>query len=474
MVFSSMTFLFMFLPIVLILYYLSPMKGKNLIILVSGLIFYAWGEPVYVVIMIFSTLVDYTAGRIMDKFDDNKRARLICLIISVIINLGLLGVFKYSSFVIGSLNSMFSLSIPDPQLPLPIGISFFTFQSMSYTMDLYMRHVKVQKNVISFTSYVSLFPQIVAGPIVRYADVANEIDSREIRMDMVASGIGIFIRGMAKKILLANNIGVIWTSVKAMENVPALTAWLGILAFTFQIYFDFSGYSDMAVGLGKMLGFNFPQNFDHPYTSKSVSEFWRRWHITLGSWFKSYVYFPLGGNRGGLIKTIRNLLIVWFLTGLWHGASVNFVMWGLYFGVIIIAERLFLGKILAKIPNIFSWLYTFLIVVFGWVLFEFREMAQIGSFMGALFGANGGADTQSLYLLMSNIVVFVACAIGSSNLVRRILKPTNLAKTTTKKAVAHFRTNFSYYKIAAELCLFIITICYLVNSSYNPFLYYNF
>lgn len=356
MVFSSMTFLFGFLPLVLMLYYISPMKVKNVIILISGIIFYAWGEPFYVIIMLFSTIVDYTAGIIMDKLDSNKRGRLICLIVSIVINLGLLCTFKYGSFLITSVNNMLGANIFDPKLPLPIGISFFTFQSMSYTMDLYMRKIHVQKNIISFTSYVSLFPQIVAGPIVRYADVAAEIDNRTITYPAVASGISIFIRGLAKKMLIANNIGALWGIVKAMDynTLPMATAWIGILAFTFQIYYDFSGYSDMAIGLGKMLGFNFPINFDHPYVSKSISEFWRRWHITLGSWFRSYVYIPLGGNRGGTFKTVRNLLIVWFLTGLWHGASWNFVIWGVYFGVLIICERLFLRKWLEKIPAFFS------------------------------------------------------------------------------------------------------------------------
>lgn len=467
MVFSSMVFLFAFLPIVLLLYYAGSMKVKNIIVLISGLIFYAWGEPVYVLIMIFSTVVDYTAGIFMDKYDSSPRARFICLLTSVIINLGLLSVFKYSSFVIGAINGLFGIDIPDPKLPLPIGISFFTFQSMSYTIDLYMRNVKVQKNIISFTSYVSLFPQIVAGPIVRYSDVANEIDSRKVTVNKVADGIGIFIKGLAKKLILANNIGMVWTTVKALdpETMPALTAWVGILAFTFQIYFDFSGYSDMAIGLGKMLGFNFPINFDHPYMSKSISEFWRRWHITLGSWFKSYVYFPLGGNRGTTAKTVRNLLIVWFLTGLWHGASWNFVIWGVYFGVLIIAERLFLHKILSRIPKVFAWGYTFLMVVFGWVLFEFNTLSKIGSFFGAMFGANGAvlADNQSIYLLVSNAVIFIACAVGSTTLSRKVLKPKHKSAKT-----------YGYTKVAFSIALFAICICYLVNSAYNPFLYFNF
>lgn len=468
MVFSSMSFLFAFLPLVLLLYYASPMKVKNIIILVSGLIFYAWGEPFYVLIMLFSTLVDYTAGLVMDKFDHNKKIRLACLLASVIINIGLLSVFKYSSFLIGNINSIFSLSIPDPKLPLPIGISFFTFQSMSYTIDLYMRNIKVQKNIISFTSYVSLFPQIVAGPIVRYADVAKEIDDRDISYDKVASGIGIFIKGLAKKVLIANNIGMIWSSVKDMDytTLPTLTAWIGILAFTFQIYYDFSGYSDMAIGLGKMLGFNFPINFDHPYMSKSISEFWRRWHITLGSWFRSYVYIPMGGNRGSTLKTVRNLFVVWFLTGLWHGASWNFIIWGLYFGIIIICERLFLQKLLNKLPSFLQWLYAFLLVVFGWVMFEMETLEKISAFFKAMFGLNKTtfANTQSLYLLISNIVIFIVCAVGSTTFVR------NKAKLLSQKSEQVFGT----VRVLLETGIFIVCICYLLNSAFNPFLYFNF
>lgn len=467
MVFSSMTFLFGFLPLVLMLYYISPMKVKNVIILISGIIFYAWGEPFYVIIMLFSTIVDYTAGIIMDKLDSNKRGRLICLIVSIVINLGLLCTFKYGSFLITSVNNMLGANIFDPKLPLPIGISFFTFQSMSYTMDLYMRKIHVQKSIISFTSYVSLFPQIVAGPIVRYADVAAEIDNRTITYPAVASGISIFIRGLAKKMLIANNIGALWGIVKAMDynTLPMATAWIGILAFTFQIYYDFSGYSDMAIGLGKMLGFNFPINFDHPYVSKSISEFWRRWHITLGSWFRSYVYIPLGGNRGGTFKTVRNLLIVWFLTGLWHGASWNFVIWGVYFGVLIICERLFLRKWLEKIPAFFSWAYTFILVVFGWVLFEMKTLGEIGSYFKALLGFNGVfADAQTVYFAIGYGLIFFVCAIGSTNLLRHLAQK-------VAKPLGHA---YPYTRVVAELAIFAVCICYLLSSAYNPFLYFNF
>ena len=467
MVFSSLTFLYFYLPIVLILYFISPMKVKNVILLVSGVIFYAWGEPFYILIMLLSTVIDYTSGRLIHYFDNDQKKRTICLLVSLFMNLGLLAVFKYSSFIITNINGIFGANIMDPHLPLPIGISFYTFQSMSYTIDLYLRNIKVQKNFFNFASYVTLFPQIVAGPIVRYEDVASEIDSRTVNVNKIGEGIGLFVKGLAKKVILANNIGLLWTQVRAMDynEISVLTAWLGILAFTFQIYFDFSGYSDMACGLGKMLGFNFPQNFNHPYTSKSIGEFWRRWHITLGSWFRSYVYIPLGGNRGGLAKTIRNLVIVWFLTGLWHGASWNFILWGLYFGVLIIIERLGWGKILEKLPSIISTLYTFLLVVFGWVLFETDSLSHALSYFKAMFGSSGVlVDTSSKYLFFTNILLFVLCLIGSTEIFQKVL-----AKLKAKSL------NFvSYAAPVIQLVIMLICTSFLVNATYNPFLYFRF
>ena len=338
---------------------------------------------------------------------------------------------------------------------------------MSYTIDLYMRNIKVQKSFVGFTSYVTLFPQIVAGPIVRYEDVAAEIEERNVNINKISEGIGTFVKGLAKKVLLANNIGIIWTQIKAMDytSMSAATAWIGILAFTFQIYFDFSGYSDMAVGLGKMLGFNFPKNFDHPYLSKSISEFWRRWHITLGTWFREYVYIPLGGNRKGLPKTLRNLIIVWGLTGLWHGASWNFVLWGLYFGVLIIIERLGWGKILEKLPKAVSMLYTFLLVVFGWVLFDTDTLGDAGRFIAAMFGAGGSlADSTSSYMFFTNIVIFILCIFASTDLFERI----------KRFAVKHYQKAclYSYPVIIAAVLL--LCTSYLVNATYNPFLYFRF
>lgn len=470
MVFSSLMFLYIYLIFVLFIYFISPMKMKNFIMFAAGIFFYAWGEPVYIIIMLISTLIDYTSGLLINKFDNNSKVRTVCLLVSLIMNLGLLFVFKYSSFVITNFNSIFGTGIIDPKLALPIGISFYTFQSMSYTIDMYMRKIKVQKNFISFASYVTLFPQIVAGPIVRYEDVAREIDSRTINVNKISDGIGLFVKGLSKKVILANNIGLVWTQIKAMDytELPVLTAWIGILAFTFQIYFDFSGYSDMACGLGKMLGFNFPQNFNYPYISKSISEFWRRWHITLGAWFKSYVYIPLGGNRKGMVKTLRNLIIVWALTGLWHGSSWNFILWGLYFGILIIIERLGFGKILEKLPAFVSRMYTFLLVVFGWVLFDTNTLTDAGSYIGAMFGFTGKfANTNSFYILFSNLVLFAVCIFASTEFTKNTFS--KLRRKSRKYAIS-----LAYSAPFVQFVLMILCTAYLVDATYNPFLYFRF
>ena len=463
MVFSSIMFLYFFLPCVLLIYYIAPKKFKNIILLISGLFFYAWGEPVYVLLMLLTTFVDYSAGRIIDKFDLVTPIRRTALIGSLVINLGILFVFKYSGFAAG----IFGIKIDE--LPLPVGISFYTFQSMSYTIDMYMRKIKVQKSFVNYAAYVTLFPQIVAGPIVRYEDVENEINYRKINSILLGEGVGIFVKGLVKKVFLANNIGMLWTEIKLMNysQLSAVTAWLGILAFTFQIYYDFSGYSDMAVGLGKMLGFNFPENFRHPYISKSISEFWRRWHITLGSWFRSYVYIPLGGNRKGKTKTLRNLMIVWALTGLWHGASWNFVLWGIYFGIIIILERLFLGRILEKLPSAVSILYTFILVVFGWVLFDTDSLSDAVRYFGAMFGGDIGLiDSFALFEIKNYIVLFVLCAVGCTGILGRFVK----------KLHGNINSSRIVYVAAPIIQAALLLMCtaYLVDASYNPFLYFRF
>lgn len=470
----------------MIVYFFASDKIRNVLIFITGLLFYAWGEPFYVCLMLLSTAIDYTAGRLMAKYDDDNKKRKICLIVSVCMNVGLLAIFKYSDFLIDSFNGVFGTSVTNPvvlvnkalnslyplglnekRVELPIGISFYTFQSMSYTIDLYLRNIKVQKSFLNFASYVSLFPQIVAGPIVRYEDVANELESRTVNIAKISAGIGLFVKGLAKKVLLANNIGMVWTQVKAMDysTISVATAWLGIIAFAFQIYFDFSGYSDMATGLGKMLGFEFPKNFDHPYISKSISEFWRRWHITLGSWFRSYVYIPLGGNRNGNFKTYRNLFITWALTGLWHGASWNFILWGLFFGVLIIIERLGFGKILEKLPSAVSMLYTFVMVLFGWVLFDTDTLADAGRYYAAMFGAGGSlVDSYARYTIASNAVMLVLCILISGGLGSRLI---SFCEEKNKRASA-------VAGVAVKIGGLLICTAYLVGATYNPFLYFRF
>lgn len=469
MVFSSLTFMFVFLPIVLLLYYVVPKKLKNLFILISGLIFYAWGEPIYVLIMIASTMIDYTAGLLIDKFNSKTAIRRICLIVSLVMNIGLLGVFKYSGFIMQNIDAIFGTALYDPNhaLPLPIGISFFTFQSMSYTIDMYLGKIKVQKNPITFAAFVTLFPQIVAGPIVRYDDIAAELDNRTVNIDCIYEGIVKFITGVGKKVLIANNIGMLWTTVKGGETgeLSVLTAWLGIIAFTLQIYFDFSGYSDMAIGLGKMMGFNFPKNFDYPYQSKSISEFWRRWHITLGAWFKSYVYFPLGGSRKGMKRTVFNLAVVWLLTGIWHGASWNFILWGVLYGVLIIMEKLFLGKALEKLPAFLSWFYTMLLVILGWVLFDTADIPTAFSYMGAMFGVNGVLwDAQGMYYLINYGLILI---IG-------IFACTDLSKKLFDKLRQKLPALMNYATPVAKLAVLVLSTAYLADATYNPFLYFNF
>lgn len=464
MVFSDSVFLFMFLPLTLAVYYAVPFAFKNTVLFLTGLLFYAWGEPVYVLIMLLSTAIDYCAGRLMDRFDSNKNIRKATLLVSVVMNLSLLGIFKYGSFFIGSVNGIFGSAIPDPVLPLPIGISFFTFQSMSYTIDLYRRNIKVQKNFIDFAAFVTMFPQIVAGPIVRYEDVSAQLACRRIDLRSMSDGITRFVCGMCKKVLIANSIGALWTDVKAQDyaSMPAATAWLGIAAFTLQIYFDFSGYSDMAIGLGKMLGFDFPENFRYPYNSKSIAEFWRRWHITLGDWFKSYVYFPLGGSRGSTAATIRNTLIVWLLTGLWHGASWNFILWGLYYGVLIILEKFVFRRLLERTPSALRHILTMLAVVFGWVIFEITSPASELEFVKAMLGFGGSfANSFTLNALHNYAVTFIAAIAISTGIPLKICK-----KLPEKRA--------DTLSLVGEAAGMTACIACLVDSGYNPFLYFNF
>ena len=473
MVFSSLLFLFRFLPIVLILYFIAPRKLKNAVLFFSSLVFYAWGEPVYVVLMLFSTIVDYTHGMWVDNFrnkGEDGKAKLV-VASSMVINLALLGFFKYSDFLIGSVNSVCGTNIPLLNLALPIGISFYTFQTMSYTVDVYRREAKVQKNIISFGAYVALFPQLIAGPIVRYQTIAEELCERKETVTGFSYGINRFMIGLGKKVLLANNIGMLWDTIKVMSTaeMSVASSWLGVLAFAFQIYFDFSGYSDMAIGLGSMFGFNFPENFNYPYVSKSVSEFWRRWHITLGTWFREYLYIPLGGNRCTLARQICNLAVVWLATGIWHGASWNFVLWGVYYGIFIIIEKVFLLKKLQKLPAAIQHIYTLIVVAFGWVIFAFDSLGDGLSYIKMMTGF-GGVDFVNqdfFYLLLTNIVWIVIMILGSTRLPKRYAYKLIEAVKTKQWAVTALHTVF-------YVVVFMVALAYLVDATYNPFLYFRF
>ena len=470
MVFSSLNFMFVFLPIVYGIYFISPRKIRNFILFISSLVFYAWGEPFYVVLMLFSTILNFVYGALVQKYKGKTSAKWI-LASSVVLNLGILGFFKYTDFFIGNINAWFGTSIPLLNLTLPIGISFYTFQMMSYVIDVYRGDAAAQKNFVSFGAYVALFPQLVAGPIVRYTTIADQLDNRRESTDMFAYGIKRFVTGLAKKVLLANTIGQVWTQLSAMEvsSMSVVGTWVGALAFTFQIYFDFSAYSDMAIGLGQMLGFKFLENFDYPYISKSITEFWRRWHISLGTWFREYVYIPLGGNRKGLIRQIFNLLIVWFCTGFWHGASWNFLIWRGYYGVLLIIEKLFLLKVLKKIPAFFSHVYTLFFVVIGWVIFGFDDMTKGWEYLKGMFGFGGLqlVDNMSLYLLLSNLVLILILIVASTPLPAKLgRKIMSLVQTKTWAAMI--------IENVFIIAIFVISVAFLVNSTYNPFLYFRF
>lgn len=468
MVFSSILFLFYFLPLVLTIYYLSPRKYRNLILFLSSLFFYSWGEPKYIWIMLFSTVLDYTCGKFVDFYKSKGETvkSKIWLIVSIVINLGILGFFKYSDFLISNINNIFNVNIPLLNLVLPIGISFYTFQTMSYTIDVYRGDTKVQNNIISFGTYVTLFPQLIAGPIVRYQTVAEEIDNRIENYDLFSEGVSRFILGLGKKVLLANNIGIFWENVRGLSasNITILSAWLGIIAFAFQIYFDFSGYSDMAIGLGKMFGFNFLENFNYPYISQSITEFWRRWHISLGTWFKEYLYIPLGGNRKGKLNNIRNILLVWILTGIWHGASWNFALWGLYFGIILILEKIFMLKLLEKAPKLIRRIYTILLVLVSWAIFAFDSLNEGLQYIKILFGAGNFKiyNNSSIYYLYTNIILLIILIIASTDIPKRIWR------RIRGKSKSWILENIYL------LLVFLLSIAYLVDQSYNPFLYFRF
>ena len=430
--------------------------------------FYAWGEPVYLFLMLLSILFNYFSGLDIARNLQDKRAAKRSLVFNLIINLAVLGFFKYEGFVLDTLNGILPVHISYHALPLPIGISFYTFQILSYIIDVYRGNVKVQTNLPNFALYVTMFPQLIAGPIVQYADVDEQLASRKVSWTKFGEGSMYFIRGLAKKVLLANTSGMIFTEVSGLAkgNIAVMTAWLGAFAYMFQIYFDFSGYSDMAIGLGKMFGFEFNMNFNYPYVSKSITEFWRRWHISLSSWFRDYVYIPLGGNRVSKIKHIRNLLIVWFLTGLWHGAAWNFVAWGLYYGVILIIEKYLLSPVLDRLPDVVRHIYSIVLVVIGWVLFFSSSFGQAADYIRVMFGAgaHGFADRESMYLLTSNLILWLILIFGSTPLVHFRYEHMLRSK----------KWNTTIINSVVYAALFIVCIAYLVTETYNPFLYFRF
>lgn len=466
MVFSSLMFLCGFLPLTVLIYRLLPARLRNGFLLLMSLLFYAWGEPIYVLLMAGSILVNYFGGIAVAKQQQKREnGGKSALIVTTVIDLSLLCFFKYTDFLLGTFNSLTDAAIPLLKLALPIGISFYTFQALSYVIDVYRKEVRVQKSLIDFAMYVTLFPQLIAGPIVRYADVENQMRGRDEGAEKFWAGIVRFCVGLGKKALLANQAGKLWDTISAQQDLPAATAWLGAVAFTFQIYFDFSGYSDMAIGLGKMFGFDFTENFRYPYQSDSITEFWRRWHITLSTWFREYVYIPLGGNRRGKGRQVFNLFVVWALTGLWHGAGWNFLCWGLYFFVLLVLEKNFLLKALKKIPAVFRHIYALLLIVLGWVLFAVEDFKALGSYTKALFGANGGGNAQTLYLLGSYAVLLIVMTVASTELPARIGR--SLCKRCSENAATFLQAVWS-------AALLILSMSAIVADSYNPFLYFRF
>lgn len=466
MVFSSTIFLCVYLPLVLLGYYICPKKGRNLFLLIVSLVFYAWGEPKYVFLMIFSILVNYIFGRLMDKHRENKKRLKLMLVLSVVIDIGLLSVFKYTDFIITNVNAIFGANFDLLNIALPIGISFYTFQAMSYTIDVYRDDVRVQKNLIDFGMYITMFPQLIAGPIVRYADVQDQLAERSVTTADFSEGVMRFVVGLGKKVLLANQMGAVWSDIYALGgDVSALMAWTGAIAYTFQIYFDFSGYSDMAIGLGRMFGFKFPENFRYPYQSVSITDFWRRWHITLSTWFKEYLYIPLGGNRRGLARQALNLLIVWSLTGFWHGAGWNFVMWGLYYFVILFIEKLFLLKALDKLPKFFRHVYALLLIIIGWVIFASDDVSVLLPYLGSMFGANGAIGGMDVYTLLTKAVLLIICCIASTELPKKLFL--SAAGAMNEKAAFTLKS-------VLMIALLALSMILLIGDSYNPFLYFRF
>ena len=464
MVFSSLLFMFIYLPVVLAIYYLVPRRWRNLWLFIANFVFYGWGEPVYILLMLFSITINYVAGILVDRLRETPKKAKRVLAADVVINLALLGFFKYYDLFAATLSAIPGVHIRGLNLALPIGISFYTFQTMSYPIDIYRGDAKVQRSFISFGTFVALFPQLIAGPIVRYKDVADQLNFRAGGMEQFSSGVRRFVVGLGKKVLLANNIGMLWSIYKdaAAGSLTVVGAWLGIIAFTLQIYFDFSGYSDMAIGLGRMLGFEFLENFNYPYISKSVTEFWRRWHISLGSWFRDYVYIPLGGNRCSKGRQFFNLLAVWALTGFWHGANWTFLCWGLYYWVFLMIEKGFLLKKLEKVPALAT-VYALVMAICGWVLFDLPSLGAAAGYYGAMFGvrAAGLCSAADVFYLRQYAVMLVLCVIACLP----------LGKTLYAKLGDGVK---SWLTPLLILIVLVLSTGYLVDATYNPFLYFRF
>ena len=476
MVFSSVLFLFRFLPIFMICYFLVPRNMKNLVLFLGSLVFYAWGEPVYIFLMLFSTISDFVWGRLIEEYRGEDRSRIF-LLCSVVINLFILGFFKYADFLLQTVNTVFGTSIPLLGLPLPIGISFYTFQTMSYVIDVYRGDAKAQRNILQFGVYVTMFPQLIAGPILKYHQIEKYLQERRSDLDAISYGAKRFVTGLAKKVLLANNLGLLWTQISSLKNdqMSVLMAWIGIVAYAFQIYFDFSGYSDMAIGLGRMFGFYFLENFNFPYMSKTITEFWRRWHISLSSWFREYVYIPLGGNRKGLVRQLFNIMVVWMLTGLWHGANWNFVLWGVYYGVLLMIEKLFLLKWLDKLPNWIGHIYSMFLVVIGWTIFAQTDIHQLGEYLKTMFGIGhvAVADSDFLYFLGSNAVLLVALIAASIDY-RVWMRRLKQGKDATVYDAIATSKGWTIAKPVLMVVFLLVSFAFLVGDSYNPFLYFRF
>ena len=462
MVFNSVIFIFAFLPIFLLIYYLVPARFRNPVLLVGSLFFYAWGDPTYLILMLFSSFFNYYMGKELGRIKENDPSRKQNLIFAVVVNLLILGFFKYWGFLLDTVNGITGLKLTYPELALPVGLSFYTFKNLAYIFDIYMKKTQPCSGFFSYAVYSTMFPHMTAGPIVRYTDIKDQISRRFVNITRLGTGAELFIKGLSKKVLLADNLSALYTQITASGTGSFLGTWIAILAYTLELYFDFSGYSDMAIGIGQMLGFNFLQNFDYPYISTSVSEFWRRWHMSLGSWFRDYIYIPLGGNRVSTQKHIRNILVVWALTGLWHGASWNFVFWGVYYGLLLLAEKFLLNRFLEKAPTPVRNLYTMLAVIIGWVFFSQTTPAAIEKMLSAMFGfgASCFADKASLYALKSGLILLIISLISCRPGLYQSFK--RLARKNTIAAVI------------INVLLFFLCIAYMIYNSYTPFMYQQF